>query len=227
MKNKIVSLMLGSFLGLLAGQEAWKSQYLRYYPQKEEYKLSDLVFSEKTDQEVINLKEETVEESFEPLIGTEAPEAESYIVRSDTLLYYDEDIPYDVQESAQICGDMYDICPEFLEAIAFVESSYIPTAENESCVGLMQINLDCSDQIERMERLGLHEEDMKTEDASMIVAADYLHELFEEYEDPAEVLIRYNGDKTGLKRYKKTGEISDYARKVLDLSEEFERKHGK
>ncbi len=227
MKNKIVSLMLGSFLGLLAGQEAWKSQYLRYYPQKEEYKLSDLVFSEKTDQEVMNLKEETVEESFEPLIGTEAPEAESYIVRSDTLLYYDEDIPYDVQESAQICGNMYDICPEFLEAIAFVESSYIPTAENGSCVGLMQINLDCSEQIERMEKFGLHEEDMYDIDASMIVAADYLYELFEDYKDPAEVLIRYNGDKTGLKRYKKTGEISDYAKKVLELSEQLERKHGK
>lgn len=211
-------------LGLLAGQEAWKAQNLRYVPDKS-VKVSDLVFSEKIDRTVINL--ETVENSFHPLIGTDPPEGRNYILRSDTLLYFDDEIPYDVQESAQIYGNMYDICPEFLEAIAFVESSYIPTVENGSCVGLMQINLDCREQLERMEKFGLHEEDMYDIDASMIVAADYLSELFEDYEDPAEVLIRYNGDRTGLKRYRKTGEISEYATKVLDLSEELERKHGK
>lgn len=225
MKNKIISLVLGSILGLLAGQEAYKSQYLIHIPQQTQTKLGDLVFSEKTDYKVMDLKE--VEKESEPLIGTEAPEGKSYILRSDTLLYYDEDIPYEVQECAQIYGDMYNICPEFLEAVAFVESSYIPTVENGSCVGLMQINLDCSEQLERMEKFGLHEDDMYEVNASMIVAADYLYELFEDYKDPAEVLIRYNGDRTGLRKYRKTGEISEYARKVLDLSEELERKHGK
>ena len=216
MKRKIISLLLGSFLGLLAGQAHWKSQYLYTRPVIADAKVSDLGISE----------EITYVES-EPIIGTESPEGEQHILRSDTLLYYDEDIPYDVQECAQIYGEMYDICPEFLEAIAFVESSYIPTAENGTCVGLMQINLDCEEQLERMEKFGLKETDMYEVEASMIVAADYLYELFEDYKDPGEVLIRYNGDRTGLKKYKKTGKISDYAEEVLELSENLERKHGK
>ena len=225
MKNKLLSLLLGSALGLLAGQEAWKAQNLVYIQNETKIKISDLPFSEDQDYEVMEC--ESVDSDIDPLIGTESPEGQTHILREDALLYFDEDIPYDVQECAQIYGQMYDICPEFLEAIAFTESSYIPTAENGSCVGLMQINLDCKEQLERMERLGLHKEDMKGADASMIVAADYLRELFEDYKDPAEVLIRYNGDKTGLKKYKKTGEISDYAKKVLELSEQLERKHGK
>lgn len=39
--------------------------------------------------------------------------------------------------------------------------------------------------------------------------------------------MRYNGDRTGLKKYKKSGQISEYADKILTLSEELEVKHGK
>lgn len=216
MKRKIISLLLGSFLGLLAGQAHWKSQYLYTHPvPKAEVKVSDLYAAEEK------------QVNAEPIIGTKAPEGQQHILREDTLMYFDEDIPYDVQECAQIYGEMYDICPEFLEAIAFVESSYIPTVKNGPCKGLMQINLDCEEQVERMEKFGLSESDMYEVDASILVAADYLWELFEEYKDPGEVLIRYNGDRTGLKKYKKTGQISSYAEKVLELSEELERKHGK
>ena len=216
MKRKIISLLLGAFLGLLAGQAHWKSQYLYTHPvPKAEVKVSDLYAAEEK------------QVNAEPIIGTKAPEGQQHILREDTLMYFDEDIPYDVQECAQIYGEMYDICPEFLEAIAFVESSYIPTVKNGPCKGLMQINLDCEEQVERMEKFGLSESDMYEVDASILVAADYLWELFEEYKDPGEVLIRYNGDKTGLKKYKKTGQISSYAEKVLELSEELERKHGK
>lgn len=216
MKRKIISLLLGTFLGLLAGQAHWKSQYLYTHPvPKAEAKVSDLYVAEKK------------QVNAEPIIGTKAPEGEQHILREDTLMYFDEDIPYDVQECAQIYGEMYDICPEFIEAIAFVESSYIPTVENGPCKGLMQINLDCKEQVERMEKFGLSEEDMYEVDASILVAADYLRELFEDYTDPGEVLIRYNGDRTGLRKYKKTGQISDYAEKVLELSEKLERKHGK
>ena len=205
-KTIINSIFMGSLLafypawGAISSQSATVSGFITNRPSPEIYDV-DLV-QENTD--------------YKP-----------HILREDTLLYFDEEIPYEIQECAQIYGDMYDICPEFLEAIAFAESSYIPDVENGSCVGLMQINMDCKEQIERMETFNLTESDMKEIEASMIVAADYLHELFEEYEDPAEVLIRYNGDKTGLKRYKKTGEISDYAKKVLELSEQLERKHGK
>ena len=216
MKQKIISISLGVVLGLIPGYGAYQSQYLRYIPQSTE--VSDLTFSE----EIKYAGEETEPEDTE-----EPSDNTMHILREDTLLYFDDDIPYDVQECAQVYGEMYGICPEFLEAIAFTESSYIPDVTNGSCVGLMQINLSSPDQQERMALFGLHDEDMTEVDASMIVAAKYIQELFYDYEDPAEVLMRYNGDRTGLKKYWKTGEISEYAEKILELSEELERKHGK
>lgn len=220
MKNNIISLLLGAVLAIGPGIGAYQSQYLKYIPKNTEVRVSDLAFSEKKEYEAIEVESQK-------LTGTEAPEGKLHILREDTLMHYDPDIPYEVQECAQLYGDMYGICPEFLEAVAFKESSYIPDVSNGSCVGLMQINLNCQEQLDRMAMFGLSEEDMYDIDASMIVAAHYLKELFEEYEDPAEVLMRYNGDRTGLKRYQKTGEISDYAREILQLSEELERKHGK
>lgn len=74
---------------------------------------------------------------------------------------------------------------------------------------------------------GYTDADMWNDAPSMHVAADYIEDLFKEYEDPAEVLMRYNGDRTGLKKYKKSGQISEYADKILTLSEELEVKHGK
>lgn len=209
MGYRLLSLWLGGIIGLVAGYGAYESQYAAYIPHQADVDINSLLFSEKI--------EELPEES----------EEEDRINMKIDHIEYDEDIPMDVQESAQFYGDMYGICPELLEAIAFAESSYIPTAENGSCVGLMQINLDCEDQILRMESFGLSGEDMVEVDASMVVAASYLRELFEDYEDPAEVLIRYNGDRTGLRRYRESGEISAYAMKVLELSEKLERKHGK
>ncbi|MBQ7615663.1 MAG: hypothetical protein IJU77_11505 [Butyrivibrio sp.] len=53
MKNKLLSLLLGSALGLLAGQEAWKAQNLVYIQNETKIKISDLPFSEDQDYEVM------------------------------------------------------------------------------------------------------------------------------------------------------------------------------
>lgn len=151
------------------------------------------------------------------------PEGET----SEVVLYDDPDIPDDVEMLALTYGAEFNICPEFLEAIAFYESTYGINLENGSCIGLMQVNLSCEEQQERMALYGYTDADMYKNGPSMHVAADYLRDLFAEYEDPAEVLMRYNGDKTGLKKYKKSGKISDYSNKILTLSEELEVKHGK
>ena len=223
MKNNLISILLGIILAIVPGYGAYQSQYLRYIHKDSEVKVSDLDFSEKAEEENDDQEEQTAGHEPDCL----EPEETDHILREDTIIHYDPDIPYEVQECAFVYGDMYGICPEFLEAVAFAESSYLPDVSNGSCIGLMQINMDCRDQLERMDKLGLSESDMYKVDASMIVAADYLRELFEKYEDPAEVLMRYNGDRTGLKKYKKTGEISAYAEKILDLSAELEKKHGK
>ena len=154
------------------------------------------------------------EVEIEPIVGTEL------IVETETD-YIDEDIPIEVQEAAKKWGEIYDICPEFLEAMAFKESTYNPAVSNGECLGLMQVNPRWH--WDRMERLGVSEADLFTVDGCMAVAADYLNELFATYEDPAVVLAVYNGDSRALD----PGYISDYAELILKLSRELEIKHGK
>jgi len=148
-----------------------------------------------------------------------------------TRLCIDEDIPEEVALYASIYGRMYNICPEFLEATMEHESQFVTTAVHESdidhSVGPAQVNLKCKYHYDRMEKLGLTVEDLNTYEGAMYFMADLLCELFEDYEDPAEVLMRYNGDKTNLRKYWKTGEMSDYASEILERSMELERRHGK
>ena len=64
---------------------------------------------------------------------------------------------------------------------------------------------------------------------NILVGVDFLEELFYQYEDAAAVLMYYNAgfsDKYGISAYRR-GEISDYAKEVLQRAEELERMHGK
>lgn len=133
---------------------------------------------------------------------------------------YDPDIPKEVQEAAEYYGKKYSISPEFLEAVAWKESKYNPDAVNASgtCIGLMQVNPKWHKA--RMEKLNV--EDLTDLDGCMEVAADYLYELFEKYEDPATVLMVYNGDSSW-----KQGNVSKYAKGILKMARELEEKHKK
>ena len=78
-----------------------------------------------------------------------------------------------------------------------------------------------------MERLGVSEDDMWTVDGSMHVAADYLAELFDKYEDPALVLMYYNGDSRAEAFSLCECQISGYASEILATALSLEEKHGK
>ena len=134
-------------------------------------------------------------------------------------------IPWQIRQYAEVCGSEYNICPELLESIAYFESSYQADAKNGTCVGLMQVNISAHK--DRITEYGWTTDDMWDPYRNMMIAADYLHELFEEYEDVGIVLYVYNGNSTGLKQYKKTGKLNKYATKILDRSAELERLHGK
>lgn len=134
-------------------------------------------------------------------------------------------IPEDIYMDAEIIGHEFNICPELLEAIAYYESSYQATAKNGPCKGLMQVNAHIHK--DRFAEAGWSEKDWDDAYKNMYVAASYLHDLFVEYEDVAEVLYLYNGDKTNLKRYRDSGYLSSYVQSVLTKSEELERQHGK
>lgn len=133
-------------------------------------------------------------------------------------------IPEEIYQDAEIIGHQYDICPELLMALAERESCYTPTAENGSCKGLMQVNASCHR--DRFTEAGWSYTEWADPYKNMYVAADYLHELFTEYEDVGIVLGLYHGESNAVSRGKK-GQLSSYVTKILERSEELERIHGK
>lgn len=212
----ITSLLVGLAVSACPAHQAYISQSGHHEFKRPEPEIFE---AEPQDFEFENIKVEP-----QKLEGSAAPEPETrYLVR--------DGIPEEIKEAAEYYGEMYGICPELLEAIAEHESTFKPGAVNDSAVehsvGIMQINLKCKDHQKRLEKHNLTEADMVSLDNSMLIACDYLTELFENYEDVGEVLIRYNGDSSGFKEYKKTGKLSDYATEILARSEELEEIHGK
>ena len=110
-----------------------------------------------------------------------------------------------------------DICPELVQAIIETESNWDPDARNGDCVGLMQISKYWHR--DRMERLG--GTDLTDPYDNILVGGDYLQELTRRYVDQAMVLMIYNGDSRAWKFWE-TGEMSEYARKILERAEELE-----
>lgn len=131
-------------------------------------------------------------------------------------------ISVEAQVSCYEYGEMYDICPELLMAMIEAESSGNPKAENGDCKGLMQISERWH--TVRMTEIGVN--DIWSETDNIHIGANYLHELFNRYEDVALVLMVYNGESDAVEKAE-NGYISDYARKILDRSAELERWKGK
>lgn len=124
----------------------------------------------------------------------------------------------------EVCEE-YGICPELVEAIIERESGWDPRAENNGCIGLMQIDpiFHCG----RMDRLGV--KDLKDPYDNILIGVDFLAELFRQHHEIYPVLMFYNAgysEEYGLLAYEK-GRNSDYALEVAERSEELERMHGK
>lgn len=131
-------------------------------------------------------------------------------------------IDIDLIEYCNEVGEEYGVCPELLEAIIETESSGRADAVNGSCKGLMQVNE--SSHKDRMKRLGIS--NIYDKRGNIIVATDYLLELFEKYEDVGTVLMVYNGTSNAVKRGEQ-GDYTQYAQKIMQRSRELERLHGK
>lgn len=122
-------------------------------------------------------------------------------------------------------GALYDICPELLQALVERESTYRIDATNGNCKGLAQISTRWH--TERMERLGVT--DIYEPYGNILVAADYLRELYDERQDDDTyyVLMRYNMAIDTANQLYAAGEITDYARGIVKRAMELERLHGK
>lgn len=135
------------------------------------------------------------------------------------------EIPEEIQFWCEKYGKEYDICPEVIEAMCWVESRCQTTAQSpdKACKGLLQVKPACHQA--RMERLGVRNifgtwENLK-------VGADYLAELKEDEEDIAVALARYNGQSADKIEKTRQGEYSGYVKKVLDIASDLERRNKK
>lgn len=164
-----------------------------------------------------------------PVIGTTVEHTEPEHKNTEVIPIKDPvildmpgmEVPEEIRQAAEEIGNMYHIAPEFIIATCWVESNYNRHAVNKAgtCFGLMQVYEKYH--WDRMERLGVT--DIYSIYGNMLVGTDYLAELFDKYEDPATVLMVYNGDDNALNE----GYYSDYADSVLTLSANLERKAGK
>lgn len=162
---------------------------------------------------VDNSEETEEEEKVIPPVSNETIIAEA----EATLEEYEVNVPEDVRTYCEEIGAQYHICPELLEAIAWRESRFQSDATNGTCTGIMQVSYEWH--ANRMAKVGAVSL-TNTRDC-ILVAADYLSELFEEY-GLAKSLMLYNGDA----RANEIGYLSSYASDILTVSEALERVHG-
>lgn len=118
-------------------------------------------------------------------------------------------------------AEQYPICPELLQAIIFYESCNRMGVSNGSCIGYMQVSTRYHSG--RADKLGVSLWDGY---GNILTGTDYLMELIEEHGDVAAALMVYHGEQGAVDRAER-GEISGYARKILELSALLERNHGK
>lgn len=131
-------------------------------------------------------------------------------------VYADNAASYIDKEYIQYCveiGEEYGLCPYILVALIERESSGHPDAKNGSCKGLCQVSEKWHK--DRMERLGVT--DIYDPYGNILLCADYIMELAEEYEDVSVVLGVYHGES------KAETKISSYTSGILARSEELER----
>lgn len=196
LREQLLSLAIGIMIGLLAG-------------------LAHANSVQQHRQAIVSLPSEppaimATQEAPETPTATPAP-------------YNDPSIPDDVEAAARAAGEAYGLSPELLEAIAYYESRYQLDAENGDCTGLMQVSLYWHQ--DRMERLGVTEADMWEAGPNMMVAADYLAELLQRYDDLGAALMYYNGGREHMTAYLERDELSSYASNVIALADQLRQEH--
>ena len=140
------------------------------------------------------------------------------------LLEYE--IPKEIIEYCEVVGSEYDICPELLESMAYQESRFIPTVRNGKHYGLLQVNVKVH--ADRIAKYGWTEDDMFDPYKNIMVAADYLSELYELYGDENPIVLSvYSGNWKAVKAYKEYGFMTSYVKEVLERSADYERLHEK
>ena len=166
------------------------------------------------------IREERIKVTEIPVIESEQIPIEVEVQEPEKVYYTYIDKEY--IEYAEEISEIYNVCPELIFSIIEHESSGNPNAKNGNCLGLMQVSEKWHQ--DRMERLGV--ESLFDPYGNILVATDYLVELFERYGDVDMVLMTYNGSSDAKERWD-NGTPTKYATSVIERSMELEMLHGK
>lgn len=172
--------------------------------QQEENRKADLIKNPKNIDTLYNAN--TVEEPKDP-------ETKAYKL-------CDVDMPEDLQIWLfDYCEQMH-ISPYLIIAMCERESDFNPNCiyDNGDSIGIMQIQPKWH--YERMERLGVH--DLTDAQGNIKVGIDFLLELFERNNNVEWVLMAYNGGQAYANRKINNGEVSEYAKYIINRAIELE-----
>lgn len=203
-RENLISLAIGCAIGLLAGLG-------HVHSVKQHQTAASLLYEQPETVTMTYYAEEALETKTNDVFTPEP--------------YNDPEIPDEIEAAAEAAGETYGFEPEFLEAIAFYESTYNTQAVNGGCYGLMQVATHWH--WDRMERLGVTESQIWEAGPNMMVAADYLRELFGQHSDIYWVLMTYNGDSNADAYLKGKAAPSEYALLVEELTFELRNRHGR
>jgi soluble lytic murein transglycosylase-like protein len=197
-KDKYGWLLIGLLMGMILGVLTWPAEAFGAEP-------------------VLQIANgQTVIDDISHPNGQEIDEAIRYLSENKV------NVPPEIEALCIEIGKVNGICPELLTAICWKESRFQPEVINAAgtCHGLMQINKGCHK--ERMAKVGAS--NLYASKDNIRVGADYLKELFDQYEDVATVLEIYNGDGAAASDPERT---SGYAQKVINIAQALERAHWK
>lgn len=118
-------------------------------------------------------------------------------------------------------ADDYDIDPNIVAAIVWVESRGVPTVTSSDggYLGLMQVGPKWHRA--RMDRLGVT--DLYDPYSNVLVGVDYLSEIYGRCHDWTLTIMSYNLGESGARSVYNSGQMTTYARRVLEKSAEFQQ----
>lgn len=136
----------------------------------------------------------------------------------------DKEITEAMMKYIEKYADEYNICPEYVTAIAEQSKAFSTSYPDRSYIGVMGLN-EFSDKsyIDNFKSC-----DISDNETNVRVGVYKLRRLFEAYDDPYLVAMMYEpGDKVAAQLEWENGQLSDFAIKVVERSAELERLHNK
>ena len=156
-------------------------------------------------------------QTVQDLIETESEENETEF---EEVIYFDVPLSHELQDAIFAECERHNIAPAIIIAMIERESSFRAhvKGDNGTSFGLMQIKEKYHK--ERMKRLGCT--DLLNPFENIKVGIDFVAELKEKNSDLYWVLMAYNGGQSYANKMLKSGKVSNYALKVVEIAAELE-----